>query len=37
MQIGRQSVVSSIFRSGWAEIIPWDVVQYLRSGILLFR
>jgi len=30
-------VTSSVYKSGWGEIIPWEVIQYLRSGVLLFR
>ncbi|MBD1930275.1 MULTISPECIES: hypothetical protein [Cyanophyceae] len=30
-------VIGSVYKNSWGEIIPWDVMQYLRSGFLLFR
>ena len=33
----RQSLSNVVYKNNWGPIVPWDVVQYLRSGILLFR
>lgn len=33
----RQLLSSTVYKHNWGPIVPWDVVQYLRSGILLFR
>jgi hypothetical protein len=33
----QQYVTGSVYKSDWGQIIPWDVIQYLRSGVLLFR
>lgn len=35
--LGQKRVISTVYKSNWGEVIPWSLVQYLRSGVILFR